>query len=175
MIWTPNSGKTSLFFGKGRAMVRIDGPIVADLTDQIRAALGPVAEVLEQEVQEIAQNAREVWPVKTGKQRDSIAAGFRVLPGEFIVEGFVSVDQSARYTVSAKIGEKDLATRLRAPLTTEIRRPMKERKKVLTKELPMIFSQWLDAQMGSASGTGAGPSGMFGGELGAAALGSKAA
>lgn len=130
--------------GRGRTAVMIEGVLAEGLDRELRKLLGPVADRLQEEADRILDDARKVWPVKTGKSRDSWETVLTVLPGTFEVEVSMLSDlKYTRYIQSTKEGDKDLATRLRSPLQEHVRKPARASKKVLKKELPAILGRAL--------------------------------
>lgn len=134
--------------GRGRSAVIIEGVLAGELDRELRKLLGPVADRMQQEADSIIEDARKVWPIKTGKSRDSWETVLTVLPGTFEVEVSMLSDlKYTRYIRSTKEGTKDLATRLRSPLQAHVRKPARASKKVLKKELPAILGRALQEVM----------------------------
>ena len=134
--------------GRGRSAVIIEGVLAGELDRELRKLLGPVADRMQKEADSIIEDARKVWPIKTGKSRDSWETVLTVLPGTFEVEVSMLSDlKYTRYIRSTKEGTKDLATRLRSPLQAHVRKPARASKKVLKKELPAILGRALQEVM----------------------------
>jgi hypothetical protein len=128
-------------------MIEITGGIAEDIDLKLRGVLGPVADLMQAEADRILADARRVWPVKTGKSRDSWETSLRVLPGTFSVEvGLFSRLQYVRYIRSSKYGRGE-GPRYRSPLVTHIRQPVREAKKVLRKKLVPALAEYLEQKV----------------------------
>lgn len=133
----------------GRWTARLEGPLVEDLEREIRDALGPVGDVLEEGVEEVHAELLRTWPVSSGETRNSWSVTFRVDPSRLGVEaGLVSPLRKVRFIKSTKAGRKLGATRLRSPLTTEVRRPMRDKRKELQPKLRDALAAWTSEVLG---------------------------
>ena len=130
--------------GRGRTAVMIEGALAGELDRELRKLLGPVADRMQQEADQIIRDARSVWPIKTGRSRDSWETVLTVLPGTFEVEVSMLSDlKYVRYILSTKVLTVDLATRRRSPLQAHVRKPARAAERVLKKELPAILGRAL--------------------------------
>ena len=129
--------------GSGRSAVTISGPLAEGLERELRAALGPVGDVLVATATEIRDAAAAEWPVRTGRSRDSLRVDLRVDPSSLVVEATIGVVDYARYIDSSRVGTERNATRSRKPLDTLIRQPAKEAKAELKRRLPEVLARSL--------------------------------
>lgn len=136
---------TVIQVGKGRSEVTITGALASDLQRELRAVLGDeVLGAIEKETNELLRGLKKRWPVRSGRSRDSWRQSLRVHPGTFEVEGVVfSPLRYVRYIKSTKVGREDRATRLRSPLTTEVRRPARAARRRLKRTLPALLAERL--------------------------------
>ena len=122
--------------GSTSGYVDIKGPTAAELEAQVRAVLGKPLAILEREVRKVHQGILLTWPVKTGNSRSSFDVTLTLRPEQYAAEvSIVSDDPAVRFIKSTKQGRKILATRLRVPLQTEVRKPIGLIKKTNKAEL----------------------------------------
>lgn len=130
--------------GRGRAAVTITGPTAQELEDAVRRVLGDALDVLHREAEEIHANVRRKWPVKTGQSRDSWEVMTQIDPEKMQVSASIgSPLRYVRYIRTTKEGRRNLATRVRSPLVTEIRRPLRKARKLLIPELEDLLAEAL--------------------------------
>ena len=124
----------------------ITGPTAVELEEMVRRVLGPALDVMQSEVEPIRQRLLEEWPVKTGRSRDAWEMVTQIDPdrmraGIELHNPLVYV----RYIKTTKEGRRRLATRVRSPLQTEVRRPMSVVRRKLRRRfrrlLPVLLQQ----------------------------------
>ena len=131
--------------GKGRRTVTITGPLAEDLEREIRELLGPVADELQRAIDEVLAEAKKVWPVVSGKSRDSLKTAIR-FPGDgFLVEVIAYSDERyVKFIKSTKVGKRQDATRLRSPFVAHVRTPALGRRRELRRRLPLILAEAIE-------------------------------
>jgi hypothetical protein len=78
-----------LSFGDDFARVIMDDSIAGMVREVIENTQRPLISLLESEVEKIYQNARDKWPVKSGRSRDSLAVVLEIKGGDAIAAGVV--------------------------------------------------------------------------------------
>ena len=137
--------------GRGRSAVTIDGPLAADLSQEIDGILGPVMDDLRREAQQILDDAQKKWPVKTGKSKDSFELVTTVIPGTFEVEVSILSDlKYVRYIKPTKGGKDDNATRIRSPLQAHLLKPARKGKMERIKRLTEVLAAAIQHEIGEA-------------------------
>ena len=123
----------------------IEGALADSIEAEVRDLLGPVADRLQDEADRILAEAREQWPVKTGKSRDGWETVLTLQPGTWEVEvSMLNPVEHTRYIKSTKVGESDDATRVRSPMQAHVRKPALDAKKVLKRDLPELLARALE-------------------------------
>lgn len=127
----------------------ITGPTARELEAAVRRTLGPALTRLEDEVERIRRDDIQArWPVRTGKSRDAWEVVTRIDADRQRVEAALSNPLVfIRYLKSTREGKRSLATRLRSPLTTEVRRPIRAAKRALSGELKVLVSRALQQEL----------------------------
>lgn len=116
--------------------VEVKGPSAADLEAAVRKCLGAPLAVLEREVGKVHTDLKATWPVKTGESRDSFYVAITLQPEKYrATVSIVSDDEKVRYIKTTKHGKKNLSTRLRSPIQTDVRQPVAAIKKEHKAEL----------------------------------------
>jgi hypothetical protein len=138
---------TKIKFGRGRTEVTIEGPAAAELEAAVRDALGPVSDELDRQAARIhADEIEPNWPVKTGDSLSKWERVLRIQPESFEVEVVFSHPYRwVRYLRSTKVGERENATRVRSPLSTHVRTPVRAAKRELKKILPGLIARALES------------------------------
>ncbi len=131
---------SKVVFGKGRASVTLSGALASDLEDVITGLLGPVADELKRERDQVFNRLQLEWPVASGASRDAWHRALRIHPGTLKVEAvLINPLKYPRYLSSTKVGRRKDATRIRKPLQTLVRRPAREAARRLRDTLPVIL------------------------------------
>jgi len=134
---------------RGRGSITVEGPTARELEAAVRRTLGPALERMEEEVERIRkEDIQTRWPVFTGKSRDAWEVVTRIDPDrQQVTAALANEHVYVRFLKSTKEGKKELSTRLRSPLTTEVRRPLRAARKGLGKELEALVSKALKREV----------------------------
>ena len=134
---------------RGRQTWTLEQPSAQEVEAELRAALGPVIDRMQAEADAIIAN--EVlpnWPVKTGTSRAAWTTGLRVDEAKYLLE-VVLINAArtkrgqayVRHIMSAKVGKKEDATRIRSPLAAHGRKPARTARARLWREIPAMLAR----------------------------------
>jgi hypothetical protein len=135
--------------GSGRAEVTISGSIADDLEAELRGLVGPVIDELQKAADRImVEEIQAKWPEKTGKSLDGWATFLRVHPDSSLVEVVLSNPiKYTRYIKSTRIGWRADATRIRSPMTEQVRKPATKARRRLKVVLPQVLADYLTDEL----------------------------
>jgi len=134
----------SIRIGKGKAAVEITG-FEADMFEaELRAALGPIIERMEEKADSIIYEAKKTWPVKTGKSKDGLYKQLTIVDDRIVEVSILDREPYVKFIKSTKVGTKNNMVRIRQPIRTEIAIPVKKAQKELKAELPALLESALN-------------------------------
>jgi len=130
-------------FGTGKAQISIEGSLAEDLENELREILGPVVETLEDKVEPILSDAKEKWPVRSGKSKEGFSINLAVHPDSYKI--LIDVSNTEFYTKfiknSTKVGDKKDAIRPRNPAKEHLIKPARKAAKELKAELVTLLAE----------------------------------
>ena len=132
--------------GKGRSEVTITGALAVEIDAEIREILGPVADEMQDVIDQKLDEARAVYPELTGAARKSLKSALRVDPGSFTIE-VIAFSQGIRYTFfikSTKVRRRQDMVRLRSPFVEHVRKPVIASRQFLLERLPQILADTIN-------------------------------
>lgn len=132
----------------GRAWATITGPSAQDLEDAVRRILGDALGAAEAVIDKVRADMDRTWPVSSGESLRSFQRVTIIDPDRMRVESGLRTDLVyPRFLKSTKEGKRRDATRLRAPLQTDVRAPVAASKKELVRALPGLIGAALQREV----------------------------
>jgi hypothetical protein len=128
----------------------IKGPSAADLNAEVRRIFGKCIPLLEAKRDQVWNEMQKTWPVASGTSLASFEKGLELNTPKLAVAAIIRSDLPAvRYIKSSKKNKWANRTRWRAPLQTDIRRPItlvgravrEEARALLEAELTRYFAR----------------------------------
>jgi len=134
--------------GRGKNSVTIDGALAEDIVADLEDNLGPLIDVMQDTADGILERSKKVWPVKTGRSRDSFDTVITLTPGELNVEVTILSDvEYVRFIKSTKVRDKNNRTRDRSPFQEHIRKPARKSTRRLKKELVPVLADMIQEEI----------------------------
>lgn len=124
---------------RGKHSVVLSGPVFDGYEKEIRKALGPIPEYLEDQAKDLIATAKQDWPVRTGKSRDSLATVLQIEGEAKIGVSLYSPLEYVRYIKSTKIGKANDVINVRSPFQELVRKPSRKLEKDIKAEVPKLI------------------------------------
>lgn len=135
--------------GRGKNAIEVTGALADGMLGELRSALGPVLQEIEQEAAQILADAKKSWPVDSGTSRDSLYSTIQLDPDQSSIGAqILSTESYSRYIESSKVGRKKDAVRLRFPMRELLIVPAKTAQNRLKTVLPAILARHLGGRDG---------------------------
>jgi len=133
----------SIRIGKGKAAIEISG-FEADMFEmELRAAMGPIIERMEEKADSIIEKAKETWPIKTGASKVGLYKQLTIVDDRILEVSILNKEPYVKFIKSTKVGTKNNMVRIRQPVKEEIGKPVKIAQKELKAELPALLESFL--------------------------------
>jgi hypothetical protein len=133
--------------GRGKNSITLSGLEADFLEKSLRESIGPLIKEMEDKADIIINNAQKTWPIKTGASKEGFYKIITLINEYSFEISILNKQPYVPYIKSTAVGTEPDAVRLRSPIQTELKQPLKKIQKELNVELPKLLNKLLSEKI----------------------------